>query len=194
MEIKFKIHSDKRSMVKQVQYALAVALTRTLQDGAKAATDTVKGNFTLRNNWVDSAKYKFRIKSATKTRLSGDVYTNASWLIPFDSTEVKVPKGKRLAIPVIGGSRTTFTAKIPKRLLPSTLGGQAFILPTKVGPIMYARVGRGKKKKLKALYFMDASFKVGHRDVLFAPVEKTLGTKLILNYNIALAEAIRTAR
>ena len=195
MNVTVTFKPDKKSMSKQIPFALALALTTTAKEAQAASIDKIQNTFTLRNSWFEpSNRFGIKITPAKKDNLEASVGTDADWLIPHELTGVKVPRGRAIALPVIGGSRTSFQAKVIRRLLPKNIGDKAFVLNTKAGRILYYRKGRGRRRSLQALYFLDPKVKVKVRSVLFDPVEKTVRARFDENFNKALAKALGTAR
>lgn len=195
MNVTVKVKSDNFSMAKQVNFALAVGLTKTARDGQAGSLKALGATFTLRGNWFDQGnKFGIKITPATKAKLESSVGTDADWLLPSETTGIKQIAGKRILQAVIGGARPAFASKLVRRLKPKAMGKKAFVLKTKAGPMLFYRKGRGKRKNLQALFFMDRAVKVKQKSVLFDPVRVAVETKLQSNFDSALVEALRTAR
>lgn len=186
---------DKRSLASQVTFALASSMTATAKDGQAESIKEIGGTFTVRNSWPQPGnKFGVKITPATKAKLETSVGTDASWLEPFEEGGVKKPRGRAIALPVIGGARPSFASKIPARNLPRNLAAKAFVLATKAGAMLFVRKGRGKKKSLAAQYFLDPIVRVTVHSVLFEPVKRIFETRFQENYNKAQEKALQTAK
>lgn len=115
----------KRQQEKQVKFATAVALTRTVQSAQKVVKRRVADlfvlrskTFTLRGVSIQRAEAKDKVPMAT-------LFGGPGYLTPHGSDLDKplAPGASGIAVPFTGSpARPVFEKKIPKRLRPSNLG------------------------------------------------------------------------
>lgn len=180
---------------KQITFAAAQALTACIKEAQTEVTTVTKAQFTTRGTWyLPSNKFGFRVKTASKTNLSAMLTTIADWLVDHERGAVRSRAGKRMAQAVIGGARPNLAAKIPRRLKPSQLGKKAFVVQTSKGPALFYRKGRGKKKGLQILYWLDKSVKIKKKSVVVEPATKLILKRFPEVFKEKLAAAVASAK
>lgn len=182
-------------IVKQFTFAGAVALTKTAKEGQAAIIQNLPNEFIIRGNWFQpSNKFGIRIQPAKKDKLVAVVGTNADWLEKFETGADKTPKNQYLAIPT-DNVRRTKRMIIQKSQRPSGLRGKGdVVLQTKSGPVLFVRQGRGKKKKLVALYNLETKAKIKKHSAVIEPAVKVINGRLMINFREAYVNALRTAK
>lgn len=197
----------------QIRYAFARSLTMTAKDGQAAVLEKLPTQFALRTPWYKpGGKYGFRIKSATKSMLRAEIYTDAMWMQRQEEGGIKTPHGKMLAIPTMNVRRTKRDL-IPVSQRPRALiGGQTVVINTKsgkkekyykknknafIGPMksgklaIWLRQGTGHKKMM---YVLIPKAKVSPRLFFYATTNKTIAERFHANFWFCFKEAIRTAK
>ena len=183
-----------RNLPKQLRYATAVALTRSVEQAQDAILFRTRDVFTIRKNWLTPG-YKFGInrKAARKDDLTAEVYTRAPWMLRHEEGGLKFPKGEHLAVPQEGIKRTKKDL-IPAGQRPKALKRSFVIWKTKSGPMLFQRVGRGKKSTIKPMYAFEKSVHIEARwqfvKTGIATVKKVYG-KI---FAAAIKDALETAR
>lgn len=182
-------------MAKQVKFATAVALTNTAKDGQKEVISTLEQTFTLRGKWFQqSNKFGIKIKSAKKDDLQSAVYTNADWLLTHETGDDKLPRGNSLAIPTDNVRRNKKDIVIRSNR-PRNVKNSFVLISKKTGhKILFTRKGRGKNKKLVALYNLTARAHIRKQSTVIEPIQKIVQQRLFKNYEVALRKALTTAK
>lgn len=85
MSVKIDVSGDIAGVVtlpKQINYATAVALTKTAKAGQSLSVKILKARNIVRGNWWEQGrKYGIKVQTAIPTRLTAVIYTNADWLL-----------------------------------------------------------------------------------------------------------------
>lgn len=181
------------SLDRQLVYAAARALTRTAKDSQEEVIKSLRAAFTVRGTWyLPSNRFGIRIEPATVTRLESVVKTLADWLIPHETGEDKVARGRLLAIPFEGPGRPrpSHPAKVRRNLKPNALGRAGVVIDTRRGPILAQRKGG----RLTAMYGLEKRVRIRRRSTVIEPTIRTVARRLGANFEEVIAEALRTAR
>lgn len=182
-------------VAKQMTFAAASALTKTAKEGQAAVIENLPKEFTLRTNWFEpKMRFGIRIKPAKKNSLRAEVGTDAEWLDKFETGKDKTPKNRFLAIPM-DNVRRNKKQLIQKSQRPAGLRGRGdVVLQTKSGPVLFQRQGRGKKKRLVALYNLETKAKIRKVSPVLTPVVKIVKGRLMRNFNEEFIKALKTAK
>jgi hypothetical protein len=182
-------------IIKNIEFGIAVGLTRTAKDGQAAVRGALKGHFTLRNQWAEKGPYAIQIKPATKTDLESEVRTRADWLVLHEQGLTKTAKGgRRLAIPTENVRRNKRLI-IPKAQRPGALRDKrTFIIKTSKGDVLFQRRGKGKNSKLFALYDLEPKAKIKRVPVFHDPIDKVVKRRLNPNVEAEIRKALATMR
>jgi len=180
---------------KQIPFAIASALTKTVIDAQKFVRGKLAESFTIRSPWVAKG---IRITPATKTTLAAAVGS----VDPFMERQAvggeKTAKSGAVAIPQVGRGRPRTTiksatrpAKWPKAQLrrPTVFAGSVAGRPG-----VWQRVKVDGKPRLRLLYWLRPSVEVKPRWPLLAEVETVVRTRWPTNATNAIGRALRTAR
>jgi len=192
---KLKSNFSAQQMAKQTIFATAVALTNTAKDAQADVLSTLDKTFTLRGKWfAPSNKFGIKIKTARKDDLQSAVFTDADWLITHETGEDKLPRGNSLAIPT-DNVRRNKRDMIIKSNRPRNVKNSFVLVSKKTGhKILFTRKGRGKNKKLVALYNLTTKVHIRKQSTVIEPIQKTVEKMLFKNYEIALRRALATAK
>lgn len=183
-----------RNLPKQIRYATAVALTKSVDAAQETILARTRDVFTIRKNWLTPG-YKFGInrKMARADDLSAEVYTLAPWMFRQEEGGLKLPKGEHLAVPQQGVRRTKKDL-IPAGQKPKALKRSFVVWKTKSGPMLFQRVGRGKSSTIKPMYAFEKSVHIEARWQFvrtgIAKVKQVYG-KI---FTAAIKDALGTAR
>lgn len=143
--------SDELSKIatKQIPFAIAKTLTNIAQKSQEEVRKNIREKFFIRKK-SGGFESSIRIKPATKTNLTAEVYTMAAFAALQQTGGVKQAKDGRLAIPAYGAIN-----QVKKRSDSNSpshyLAGDAFKIKTKSGNEVIAKRQRGE---LKILYFL----------------------------------------
>lgn len=191
---------------RELPFAMAKGLTKTVQDVQGKIISTLPGKFTLRTGWwKPNTPYGFRIQKATKATLTAKVYTRAPWMQMQETGGVKQVAGKRLAIPFTqrSGSRpgVEFGVKRTKRDLvmksqrPQALGSKAFTIKGKHGgDLLATRTGRGKRSVLRILYGLEPKANIKARLHMAETAEQVVASGWRRNFEEAIDYALKTSK
>ena len=153
---------------KQIPFAIAKTLTNIAQKSQAEVKQNIREKFFIRKK-SGGFESSIRIKPATKTNLTAEVYTMAAFAALQQTGGVKKAKDGRLAIPSY--QDITQVKKRRDSNSPSTyLAGDAFKIRTKSGNEVIAR---REGKELKVLYFLR---KDAHVDKKLDMIETTIKT------------------
>jgi len=140
---------------KQIPFAVARTLTNIAQKSQEEVRKNIREKFFIRKK-SGGFESSIRIKPATKTKLTAEVYTMAAFAALQQTGGAKKAKDGRLAIPAYQAIN-----KVKKRSdsnSPSTyLAGDAFKIKTKSGQEIIAQ---RKGKELKILFFLRKNARV----------------------------------
>lgn len=180
---------------KQVRFALASALTAVAKEAQFASISSVERAFTVRNNWLQpSNAMGLKVLAATKEDLSAAVVTRADWLVLHEEGGTKKPAGSSLAIPTRNVRRTK-RDMIRRTQRPKALRGKrTFVLPTKNGPVLFQRKGRGKRSTVTALYRLKPSARIRRQSTVVEPTARVFERRFDAVFEGQLRRAFRTAR
>jgi hypothetical protein len=182
-------------IVKNLNFGIARGLTRIAKDGQSAVLGALRGNFTLRGTWFNqNMRHGIKVKAARPTDLVSEVRTNADWLQPHETGKDKAPRQGRHVVVPTDQVRRNKRLIIPRGQRPPGLGGKAFVLETKKGPVLAQRITRGKRKGLIVLYGLETKVKIRKVDVFEKPIEKVAGRRGQRIIEQSVVEAIATMR
>jgi len=153
---------------KQIPFAVAKSLTNTAQEAQIEVRKDIKEKFFIRKR-SGGFESSIRIKPATKTKLTAEVYTMAAFAALQQTGGTKKAKDGRLAIPAyqaINQVKKRSDSNSPS----SYLAGDAFKIKTKTGQEIIAQ---RKGKEFKILYFLRKSADI---DKKFNMIETTIKT------------------
>lgn len=183
------------SLDKQLRFAAARALTETSKQAQDSSIRAIQATFTTRGKWYQpSNRFGVRVTPARKDNLEAAVRTAADWLALHETGGTKRAAGKDLAIAIVGTgtARPRFTSKLRRELKPRALGGKAFVIRTKSGPVLFFR--RGKRQRLTPLYNLEQSARVRKQSVIIDPTVKVFERRFGSIFEKSLQDALRTAR
>lgn len=183
------------SLDRQITFAAAQTLTGLAKQGQAASQRAIQSTFVTRGRWyLASNALGVRVKPARRDDLEASVHSGADFLKQHETGGVKRSRsGKDLAIAIVGtgGARPRITSKLRRELKPGALGGKAFRINTRSGPVLFYR--RGKKQKLTALYTIEKSGRIRKQSVIVEPVTKVVFRRaaplFVENLKKALASA-----
>ena len=169
LQIKSKASDELAAIAsKHIPFAVAKTLTQIAQQSQQEVRKSIKEKFFIRKK-SGGFESSIRIKPATKTNLTAEVYTMAAFAALQQTGGTKKAKDGRLAIPSYQSIN-----QVKKRSdsnSPSTyLAGDAFKIKTKSGNEVIAR---REGKELKVLYFLR---KDAHVDKKLDMIETTIKT------------------
>ncbi len=154
---------------KQIPFAVAKTLTNIAQKSQDEVRKNIREKFFIRKK-AGGFESSIRIKPATKTNLTAEVYTMAAFAALQQTGGIKKSKDGRLAIPSYQSIN-----QVKKRTdsnSPSTyLAGDAFKMKTKSGQEVIAS---RKGKELKILYFLRKSADINKRLDMIEITTKTV--------------------
>lgn len=156
LQIKSKASEELATIAsKHIPFAVAKTLTQIAQQSQQEVRKSIKEKFFIRKK-SGGFESSIRIKPATKTKLTAEVYTMAAFAALQQIGGVKKAKDGRLAIPSyqsINQVKKRSDSNSPS----SYLAGDAFKMKTKSGQEVIAQ---RKGKELKILYFLHKSAQV----------------------------------
>lgn len=172
--ISLKINSDakeelSRISTKQIPFAIAKTLTNVAQKSQIEVRKNIREKFFIRKK-SGGFESSIRIKPATKTNLTAEVYTMAAFAALQQTGGIKKAKDGRLAIPsyqAISQVKKRSDSNSPSHYL----AGDAFKIKTKSGDEMIAQ---RKGKELKILYFLRKNAHVDKKLDMIETVVKTV--------------------
>ena len=167
---------------KQIPFVVAKTLTQIAQQSQQEVRKSIKEKFFIRKK-SGGFESSIRIKPATKTKLTAEVYTMAAFAALQQTGGIKQAKDGRLAIPAY--QAITQVKKRSDANSPSSyLAGDAFKIKTKSGA---EAIASRKGKELKILYFLRKS---AHIDKRLDMIELT--TKTVRgNFDTKFSENLR---
>ena len=143
---------------KQIPFVVAKTLTQIAQQSQTEVRKSIREKFFIRKK-SGGFESSIRIKPATKTKLTAEVYTMAAFAALQQTGGIKKAKDGRLAIPSYQGInqvKKRSDANSPSHYL----AGDAFKIKTKSGA---EAIAQRKGKELKILYFLRKSAQVDKR-------------------------------
>jgi hypothetical protein len=143
---------------RQIPFAISKTLTNIAQKSQEEVRQQIRERFFIRKK-SGGFESSIRIKPATKTNLTAEVYTFATFAALQQTGGIKKAKDGRLAIPSyqsINQVKKRSDANSPS----SYLAGDAFKIIAKSGQEMIAK---RNGKELKILYFLRKSSNINKR-------------------------------
>ena len=182
------------SLEKQVRFAAAVALTRTVKDSQEEVRRQLPERFTIRTGWVAKG---IRIKPARKNNLEASVRVLDDFMALQETGGLRRSlSGEALAVPV--GARptprsVTRPSKFPGRLLQKP---RHFIASLPDEPQTHGvwRRGGRKGRKLKLMYVFADKVRLEPRFDFMETVKAVVEARFQENFDQALNEALASAR
>ncbi len=170
LQIKSKASDELAAIAtKHIPFAVAKTLTQIAQQSQSEVRKSIKEKFFIRKK-SGGFESSIRIKPATKTKLTSEVYTMAAFTALQQTGGVKQAKDGRLAIPSyqsINQVKKRSDSNSPS----SYLAGDAFKMKTKSGQEVIAQ---RKGKELKILYFLHKSADINKRLDMIEITTKTV--------------------
>ena len=167
---------------KQIPFVVAKTLTQIAQQSQEEVRKNIREKFFIRKK-SGGFESSIRIKPATKTKLTAEVYTFASFAALQQTGGVKKSKDGRLAIPsyqAISQVKKRTDSNSPS----SYLAGDAFKIKTKSGA---EAIAQRKGKEFKILYFLRKSAQVDKKldmiEITTKTVKDRFDAQLKLNLN-----------
>ena len=154
---------------KQIPFAVAKTLTNIAQKSQDEVRKNIREKFFIRKK-SGGFESSIRIKPATKTSLTAEVYTMATFAVLQQTGGTKTAKDGRLAIPSyrsINQVKKRSDANSPS----AYLAGDAFKIRAKSGQEMIAK---RNGKELKILYFLRKSANIDKRLDMIELTTKTV--------------------
>lgn len=203
---------------RQLPYAAAVALTKTVDVGRNLAIDQLKRKFKLRGSWYKKErKFGIKIKTASRDNLEASVYTLADWLEAHETEggEEKQLSGKpgsagfvpkHFAIPsdqsTQSGSLThlppkrTGTGAISRLVKPGRLIGKkrggAFAIRVRGFLLLLQRMKKGAEPVLR--YALPKRVRIKENRTITPSVVTVVFNRYAQIFDEALEKALATAR
>ena len=186
LQIKSNASDELASIAKkQIPFAVAKTLTNIAQKSQDEVRKNIREKFFIRKK-SGGFESSIRIKPATKTNLTAEVYTMAAFAALQQTGGIKKAKDGRLAIPSYQSIN-----QVKKRSdsnSPSTyLAGDAFKMKTKSGQEVIAQ---RKGKELKILYFLHKSADIDKRFDMIEITTKTVKDRFDAQLSANLSEAL----
>lgn len=174
---------------RQLPFATARALTTTARDAALALKSHLADDFTIRTRWLASG---IRVNPATKSHLVAEVGSRDEFMALQATGGEKVPRdGGAIAVPE--HARPTPTAITRPSQWPGKLLARSryFVKPLESGDL---GVFRRDKGALVLMYALKRRVEVRQHWHFDEIVERVVGAKWARNCELALADALRSAR
>ena len=169
LQIKSKASDELATIAsKHIPFAVAKTLTQIAQQSQQEVRKSIKEKFFIRKK-SGGFESSVRIKPATKTKLTAEVYTMAAFAALQQTGGVKKANDGRLAIPsyqAISQVKKRSDSNSPS----SYLAGDAFKIKTKSGA---EAIAQRKGKEFKILFFLRKS---AHIDKRLDMIEITTNT------------------
>ena len=159
LQIKSKASEELAAIAsKHIPFAVAKTLTQIAQQSQQEVRKNIREKFFIRKK-SGGFESSIRIKPATKTKLTSEVYTMAAFAALQQTGGVKKAKDGRLAIPsyqAISQVKKRTDSNSPS----SYLAGDAFKIKTKSGA---EAIAQRKGKEFKILFFLRKSANIDKR-------------------------------
>ena len=143
---------------KQIPFVVAKTLTQIAQQSQQEVRKNIREKFFIRKK-SGGFESSIRIKPATKTKLTAEVYTMAAFAALQQTGGIKKAKDGRLAIPSYQGINQV-KKRSDANSPPHYLAGDAFKIKTKSGA---EAIAQRKGKELKILFFLRKSADIDKR-------------------------------
>ena len=170
LQIKSKASDELAAIAtKHIPFAVAKTLTQIAQQSQQEVRKSIKEKFFIRKK-SGGFESSIRIKPATKTKLTAEVYTMAAFAALQQTGGVKKAKDGRLAIPsyqAISQVKKRTDSNSPS----SYLAGDAFKIKTKSGA---EAIAQRKGKEFKILFFLRKSAHIDKRLDMIEITTKTV--------------------
>jgi len=164
---------------KQIPFAIAKTLTNIAQKSQEEIKKDIREKFFIRKK-SGGFESSIRIKPATKTNLTAEVYTMAAFAALQQTGGIKKAKDGRLAIPSY--QNINQVKKRSDSNSPSTyLAGNAFKMKTKSGQEVIAE---RKSKDLKILYFLHQTAQINKRLDMIEITKEKVNYEFVRLFNI----------
>lgn len=199
MDVKIKIveHPPSAAEIsKQMNFGTVVGLTRTALEGQEAVIGALKGSkFTLRGTWFEKQnRFGIKTKRATVTDMTAEIMTRADWLLKHETGSDKAAtKGVHVVVPT-DQVRRNKRSIIPRNQRPPGLGGKAFVLQTKKGPVLAQRITRGKRKGLVVLYGLEKKVRIKKHSTFYEPIDKVVRRRGLKNIEEGIRQAFASSK
>ena len=170
LQIKSKASDELAAIAsRHIPFAVAKTLTQIAQQSQQEVRKNIREKFFIRKK-SGGFESSIRIKPATKTKLTAEVYTMAAFAALQQTGGVKKAKDGRLAIPSYQGInqvKKRSDANSPSHYL----AGDAFKIKTKSGQ---EAIAQRKGKELKILYFLRKSAHINKKLDMIEIATKTV--------------------
>ena len=170
LQIKSKASDELAAIAtKHIPFAVAKTLTQIAQQSQQEVRKNIREKFFIRKK-SGGFESSIRIKPATKTKLTSEVYTMAAFTALQQTGGVKQAKDGRLAIPsyqAISQVKKRSDSNSPS----SYLAGDAFKIKTKSGA---EAIAQRKGKEFKILFFLRKSAHIDKRLDMIEITTKTV--------------------
>ncbi len=170
LQIKSKASDELAAIAtKHIPFAVAKTLTQLAQQSQQEVRKNIREKFFIRKK-SGGFESSIRIKPATKTKLTAEVYTMAAFAALQQTGGLKQAKDGRLAIPsyqAISQVKKRTDSNSPS----SYLAGDAFKIKTKSGA---EAIASRKGKELKILFFLRKSADINKRLDMIEVTTKTV--------------------
>lgn len=185
------------SLPKQLTFAAAKTLTQVAKLGQTEGIDEIKSELTVRSEWyLPSRKFGVRIRTATKQRLTSEIYSGADWLAKTAAGETHTPTGGRQSIAVpTAAIQPTGREVIRRPLRPrGSKLKKAFIIETHRGNrLLVKRVGK-RVQDLLVLYVLERSAKRPAKNPILKAARRVVEQRFAPLFSQNLVDAVRTAK
>jgi hypothetical protein len=174
---------------KQIPFAVSKTLTNIAQKSQDEVRKNIREKFFIRKK-SGGFESSIRIRPATKTSLTAEVYTFATFAALQQTGGTKTAKDGRLAIPSyrsINQVKKRSDANSPS----SYLAGDAFKIRAKSGQEMIAK---RNGKELKILYFLRKSANIDKRLDMIELTTKTVKDGFSVQLSKNLRQLIQNGR
>ena len=190
LQIKSKASDELAAIAsKHIPFAVAKTLTQIAQQSQAEVRKNIREKFFIRKK-SGGFESSIRIKPATKTKLTAEVYTMAAFAALQQTGGVKKAKDGRLAIPsyqAISQVKKRTDSNSPS----SYLAGDAFKIKTKSGA---EAIAQRKGKEFKILFFLRKSADIDKRldmiEITTNTVKDRFGAQLKGNINEVLNQKV----
>ena len=190
LQIKSKASEELAAIAsKHIPFAVAKTLTQIAQQSQQEVRKNIREKFFIRKK-SGGFESSIRIKPATKTKLTSEVYTMAAFAALQQTGGVKKAKDGRLAIPsyqAISQVKKRTDSNSPS----SYLAGDAFKIKTKSGA---EAIAQRKGKEFKILFFLRKSANIDKRlnmiEITTNPVKDRFDAQLKGNVSEVLNQKV----
>lgn len=187
LQIKSKA-GDELAMIakKQIPFAVAKTLTTLAKQSQEEVRKNIREKFFIRKK-SGGFESSIRIKPATKTNLTAEVYTMAAFAALQQTGGTKKSKGGRLAIPsyqAISEVRKRSDSNSPS----AYLAGDAFLVKTNSGQ---EAIATRKGKEFKILYFLRKNAKIDKKFEMIEITQQIVKDLFDAHFSANLSEALK---